>query len=189
MHWVHSSVTSAIGFITMAALLTPSAGFCIIICQIRSAAMKEEHPIIVKRLYLQNKWLTMEYSGMSSRNRDNCQRQPPVLQTSKKHHPLPPYKSWLVCHSRYVNPHHVRYMRKRPGKEAPNKGSYVFNQARNLQVPLTAGDYLSTRSRLPRESTLSARVVASCCVCRQQERPRDWSATTKGGNVCDWVGI
>ena len=56
---------------------------------------------------------------MLLRNRGMCERQPQVQQTSKNHHPSPPYKSLLICYSRYVFPVHVRHMRKRPGKEGP----------------------------------------------------------------------
>ena len=64
-----------------------------------------------------SKRLNTEQTGMLSRNRGMCERQPQVLQTSKNHHPSPPCKSELVCYSRDVIPVHVRHMCKRPGKE------------------------------------------------------------------------
>ena len=126
----------------MAVVVPPSAGFCILDTGRREMPagrlLKYRHRVGIAMPLLQlirsanvltniendrpssliSERLSTEQTGMLSRNRGMCERQPQVQQTSKNHHPSPPYKSLLICYSRYVIPVHVRHMRKRPGKEA-----------------------------------------------------------------------
>ena len=68
---------------------------------LRPATMNNKKRINVKQLYLLiSEWLSVERSGMFSRNQNMCQRQPQVQQTSKNHHPFSPYLSCRVCWGR-----------------------------------------------------------------------------------------